>query len=166
MFDSMQKKEKTMNFDLEYIEKLVKMVSDSELTELALEEKDSAIIIRKEKEVVQAQTIVPQAIAATPVATPVASVTSSSTPSEEKAPEQKGTPITSPMVGTFYMASSPGAKPFVEVGSTVSTGQVVCIIEAMKLMNEIEAEVSGKVTQICVKDGEAVEYGQVLMYVE
>jgi len=166
MFDSMQKKEKTMNFDLEYIEKLVKMVSDSELTELTLEEKDSAIIIRKEKEVVQAQTIVPQAIAATPVATPVASVTSSSTPSEEKAPEQKGTPITSPMVGTFYMASSPGAKPFVEVGSTVSTGQVVCIIEAMKLMNEIEAEVSGKVTQICVKDGEAVEYGQVLMYVE
>ena len=78
----------------------------------------------------------------------------------------KGTPITSPMVGTFYVASSPGAKPFVEVGSTVSTGQVVCIIEAMKLMNEIEAEVSGKVTQICVKDGEAVEYGLFLMYVE
>ena len=156
-----------MNFNLEYIEKLVKMVSDSELTELALEEKDSAIIIRKEKEVVQAQTIVPQAIAAAPVAAPSAAPAPvASTVAEEKAPEQKGTPITSPMVGTFYMASSPGAKPFVEVGSTVSTGQVVCIIEAMKLMNEIEAEVSGKVTQICVKDGEAVEYGQVLMYVE
>lgn len=155
-----------MNFDLEYIEKLVKMVSDSELTELTLEEKESAIVIRKEKEVVQAQTIVPQTIAAAPVATPVAQSVSSTAPAEEKAPEQKGTPITSPMVGTFYMASSPGAKPFVEVGSTVSTGQVVCIIEAMKLMNEIEAEVSGKITQICVKDGEAVEYGQVLMYVE
>ena len=156
-----------MNFNLEYIEKLVKMVSDSELTELALEEKDSAIIIRKEKEVVQAQTIVPQAIAAAPVAaSSAAPAPVASTVAEEKAPEQKGTPITSPMVGTFYMASSPGAKPFVEVGSTVSTGQVVCIIEAMKLMNEIEAEVSGKVTQICVKDGEAVEYGQVLMYVE
>lgn len=156
-----------MNFNLEYIEKLVKMVSDSELTELALEEKDSAIIIRKEKEVVQAQTIVPQAIAAAPVAAPSAAPAPvASAVAEEKAPEQKGTPITSPMVGTFYMASSPGAKPFVEVGSTVSTGQVVCIIEAMKLMNEIEAEVSGKVTQICVKDGEAVEYGQVLMYVE
>ena len=156
-----------MNFNLEYIEKLVKMVSDSELTELALEEKDSAIIIRKEKEVVQAQTIVPQAIAAAPVAAPSAAPAPvASTVAEEKAPEQKGTPITSPMVGTFYMASSPGAKPFVEVGSTVSTGQVVCIIEAMKLMNEIEAEVSGKVTQICVKDGEPVEYGQVLMYVE
>lgn len=154
-----------MNFDLEYIEKLVKMVSDSELTELTLEEKESAIVIRKEKEVVQAQTIVPQAIAA-PVATPAAQVAPAQPAEEKKEDAPKGTPITSPMVGTFYTASSPGAKPFVEVGSTVSTGQVVCIIEAMKLMNEIEAEVSGKITQICVKDGEAVEYGQVLMYVE
>lgn len=154
-----------MNFDLEYIEKLVKMVSDSELTELTLEEKESAIVIRKEKEVVQAQTIVPQAIAA-PVAAPAAQPAPAAAQEEKKEDAPKGTPITSPMVGTFYMASSPGAKPFVEVGSTVSTGQVVCIIEAMKLMNEIEAEVSGKVTQICVKDGEAVEYGQVLMYVE
>ena len=70
------------------------------------------------------------------------------------------------MVGTFYEASSPGAAPFVSVGQTVSVGQVVCIIEAMKLMNEIEAEVSGKVTEICVKNGEPVEFGQVLMYVE
>ena len=152
-----------MNFDLEYIEQLVKMVSDSELTELTLEEKESAIVIRKEKEVVQAQTILPQAVAAPAVQAPAASAAQ-----EEKAVEEapKGKPVTSPMVGTFYMASSPGAKPFVEVGSTVSAGQVVCIIEAMKLMNEIESEVSGKVTQICVKDGEAVEYGQVLMYVE
>lgn len=164
MFRSTQKKENTMNFDLEYIEKLVKMVSDSELTELTLEEKESAIVIRKEKEVVQAQTIVPQAIAA-PVATP-APVAAPVAAEEKKADAPKGTPITSPMVGVFYAASSPGAKPFVEVGSTISAGQTVCIIEAMKLMNEIEAEVSGKVTQICVKDGEAVEYGQVLMYVE
>ena len=164
MFRSTQKKENTMNFDLEYIEKLVKMVSDSELTELTLEEKESAIVIRKEKEVVQAQTIVPQAIAApaaapAPVTTPVAT-------EEKKADAPKGTPITSPMVGVFYAASSPGAKPFVEVGSTISAGQTVCIIEAMKLMNEIEAEVSGKITQICVEDGQSVEYGQVLMYVE
>ncbi len=152
-----------MNFDLEYIEKLVKMVSESELTELTLEESESAIVIRKEKEVVQAQTFVPQAVATAPAAIPAAA----SVASEEKKEEApKGKPVTSPMVGTFYSAASPGAKPFVEVGQTVSTGQVVCIIEAMKLMNEIESEVSGKVTQICVKDGEAVEYGQVLMYVE
>lgn len=151
-----------MNFDLEYIEKLVKMVSESELTELTLEEGEEAIVVRKEKTVVQAQTVIPQPAVATPAA-----VTSAPVPVEEKKDDTpKGKPVTSPMVGTFYLASSPGAKPFVEVGATVSAGQVVCIIEAMKLMNEIESEVSGKVTQICVKDGEAVEYGQVLMYVE
>lgn len=151
-----------MNFELDYIEKLVKMVSDSDLTELTLEDNEQAIVIRKEKEIVQAQ-VMPQAMpaAVAPAPAPAAA------PAEEKKDEApKGKPITSPMVGTFYLASSPGAKPFVEVGQTVSTGQVVCIIEAMKLMNEIESEVSGKVTQICVKDGQAVEYGQVLMYVE
>lgn len=151
-----------MNFDLDYIEKLVKLVSESDLSELTLEEGEEAIVVRKEKTVVQAQTIMPQAVAAAPAAAPAPAAAAE----EKKEDAPKGTPITSPMVGTFYMASSPGAKPFVEVGSTVSTGQVVCIIEAMKLMNEIESEVSGKITQICVKDGEAVEYGQVLMYVE
>ena len=70
------------------------------------------------------------------------------------------------MVGTFYMAASPDAQPFVEVGSTVQEGEVVCIIEAMKLMNEIKSEHAGKIVQICVKNGDPVEYGQVLMYVE
>lgn len=153
-----------MNFDLEYIEQLVKMVSDSELSELTLEEGENAIVVRKEKTVVQAQTIMPQAVAAAPVAQAAPAAAAAVEETKDEAP--KGKPITSPMVGTFYLASSPGAKPFVEVGATVSTGQIVCIIEAMKLMNEIESEVSGKVTQICVKDGEAVEYGQVLMYVE
>ena len=88
-----------------------------------------------------------------------------SAPAEEKA-EVKGTPILSPMVGTFYSAPAPGAEPFVKVGDVVSKGQVVCIIEAMKLMNEIEAEVSGKITKILAEDGKPVEYGQVLMYVE
>ena len=117
-----------MNFDLEYIEKLVKMVSDSELTELTLEESESAIVIRKEKEVVQAQTFVPQTVQASVAAAPAAAPAAVE---EKKEEAPKGKPITSPMVGTFYLASSPGAKPFVEVGATVSTGQVVCIIEAM-----------------------------------
>ena len=81
-------------------------------------------------------------------------------------PAKKGTPITSPMVGTFYSAPSPDAKPFVEVGQTIAQGDVVCIVEAMKLMNEIESEISGKIVEICVKDGQPVEFGQVLMYVE
>ena len=70
------------------------------------------------------------------------------------------------MVGAFYAAPSPGSEPYVKVGDVVKAGQVVCIVEAMKLMNEIESEVSGKVVQICVEDGQSVEYGQVLMYVE
>ena len=79
---------------------------------------------------------------------------------------KKGKPLTSPMVGTFYKAPSPDAKPFVEVGQTIKEGDVVCIVEAMKLMNEIESEVSGKIVEICVTDGQPVEFGQVLMYVE
>ena len=70
------------------------------------------------------------------------------------------------MVGTFYSSPSPDAEAFVEIGSTVNKGDVVCIIEAMKLMNEIKSDFSGKVTQICVKNGDPIEYGQVLMYVE
>ena len=70
------------------------------------------------------------------------------------------------MVGTFYKSPSPDADPFVNVGSTVKPGDVVCIVEAMKMMNEIESEVSGKIVEVCVEDGQPVEFGQVLMYVE
>ena len=70
------------------------------------------------------------------------------------------------MVGTFYKSPSPDAEPFVKVGSTVKKGDIVCIVEAMKMMNEIESEISGTVTEICVEDGQPVEFGQVLLYVE
>ena len=79
---------------------------------------------------------------------------------------KKGTPIVAPMVGTFYTAPSPDAKPFVTVGQTVNKGDKDCIIEAMKLMNEIKSEEAGKIVKICVKNGDPVEFGQVLMYVE
>ena len=155
-----------MKFEIDYIEKLVSLVSNSDLTELALEDGDRAILLRKEKEVVTAQTVVTapqvvtQPVATTPAVKP-------EIPAETKSvPTETATPIVSPMVGTFYSAPSPDAKPFVQVGETVSTGQVVCIIEAMKLMNEIESEVSGKIVKILVEDGQPVEYGQVLMYVE
>ena len=152
-----------MKFDLKYLEKLAKLMDEHELTEMSLEDQEQSIVFKREKETVTAQQIAPVTQLPQIIQQPqVAKATSEQQKEEEKTKKA----IKSPMVGTFYMASSPGAKPCVEVGSTVSTGQVVCIIEAMKLMNEIEAEVSGKVTQICVKDGEAVEYGQVLMYVE
>ncbi len=151
-----------MKFDIDYIEKLVNMVSDKELTELSLEDGERAIIVRKEKEVVTTQ-VVSSMAAPAPMAAPVSAPQAPAAKVEEV---KKGTPVTSPMVGTFYKAPSPGAASFAEVGKTVNVGQVVCIIEAMKLMNEIEAEVSGKVVEICVEDGQPVEFGQVLMYVE
>lgn len=150
-----------MKFELDFIQELANVLKNSELTEITLEDGDKAIILKKE--VVTASYAAPQVIATAP-----ASASSSApeafvcTPAEVK----KGKAVTSPMVGTFYKAASPGAKPFAEVGTTVSEGQVVCIIEAMKLMNEIESEFAGKVVEICVEDGQAVEFGQVLMYVE
>ena len=73
--------------------------------------------------------------------------------------------IVAPMVGTFYTSPTPGAKPYVSVGETVNVGQVVCIVEAMKLMNEVQSEVSGRVAEVCVENGQAVEYGQELFLV-
>ena len=150
-----------MKYEIDYIEKIAKIVADNQLTEITLEDGEQAISIRKESVVttVAAAPVVSAPSVATPaVSAPVAS--------KEEKPALKGTPILSPMVGAFYAAPAPGAKPFVKVGDVVSSGQVVCIVEAMKLMNEIESEVSGKITQICVEDGQSVEYGQVLMYVE
>ena len=149
-----------MNFSIEYIEKLSKILKDNELTEISLENEDSAITIRKDV------VVAPQAVVSAPSA--VSPISTSSVQSEPpvKAEVKKGTPVTSPMVGTFYSAPSPDAKPFVEVGSSVKKGDKLCIIEAMKLMNEIEAEVSGKILEVCVQDGQPVEFGQVLMYIE
>lgn len=146
-----------MKFDIEYIEKLAKVLADNSLTEISLEDSEQAITLRKEA------IITPAAVSAAPAAAPVQ--TPAAAPVKE-AEVKKGTPITSPMVGTFYKSPSPDASSFVEVGQTISKGDVVCIVEAMKLMNEIESEVSGKITEICVSDGQPVEFGQVLMYVE
>ncbi len=153
-----------MNFEVEYIEKLAKLIDEKSLTEIILEDGEQAITIKREvsQTVVQAQA--PVVAAAAPQVAP--QTAAKEAPQETTSNAPKGTPVTSPMVGAFYAAPSPGAKPFVKVGDVVSAGQVVCIVEAMKLMNEIETEVSGKVTQICVEDGQSVEYGQVLMYIE
>jgi len=145
-------------FEKKYIQELAELLTKNELTELSLKDGDKEIIIKKDV-IVAAPTAVVSA-AAQAANAPAESFVC--TPIEVK----KGKPVTSPMVGTFYKAPSPDAKPFAEVGSSVSSGQVVCIIEAMKLMNEIESEVSGKVIEICVEDGQPVEFGQVLMYVE
>ena len=149
-----------MKFETDYIEKLAELLVNNGLSEISLEDGDQAITLRKDALVASSPVV--------PVAAPVAAVASApaaSAPADNKE-VKKGTPITSPMVGTFYKSPSPDADPFVSVGSAVKKGDVVCIVEAMKMMNEIEAEVSGKVIEICVEDGQPVEFGQVLMYVE
>ena len=148
-----------MKFELEYIEKLAKLLNDNGLNEISLDDGEQAITVRKDpSEVVT--------VAAPAVSAPVVSSAVQEIKAEEAASATKGKAVTSPMVGTFYASPSPDSEPFVEVGSEVKEGDIVCIIEAMKLMNEIKSEHSGKVTQICVKNGDPVEYGQVLMYVE
>ena len=151
-----------MKFEIDYIEKLAKIIADNELTEISLEDGEQAITIRKDLAEVVTAAVAPSA-APTPVVCQT-TVNPAVVEVEKEAP--KGTPINSPMVGTFYAAPSPDAEPFVEVGKTISAGDVVCIVEAMKLMNEIKSDVSGKITQICVKNGDPIEFGQVLMYVE
>ena len=148
-----------MKLETDYIEKLAKLLVNNGLSEISLEDGDQAITLRKDVMVASSPVVsvaAPTAAASTPAASAPADTQNA----------RKGKAITSPMVGTFYKSPSPDADPFVSVGSTVKQGDVVCIVEAMKMMNEIEAEVSGKIVEICVEDGQPVEFGQVLMYVE
>ncbi|MDD3594181.1 MAG: acetyl-CoA carboxylase biotin carboxyl carrier protein [Candidatus Gastranaerophilales bacterium] len=149
-----------MKFELDYLEKLAELVNKNNLSEITLEDGDRAIVLRREKEIVASSGfIAPAAVAV--------SAPKEETKLVEKAPEaKKGTPVTSPMVGTFYAAPSPDDEPFVKLGKIVAKDDTVCIIEAMKLMNEIKTEFSGKVVEICVENGQPVEFGQVLMYIE
>lgn len=151
-----------MDFKPEYLEKLAKIINDNGLTEISLEDGEQAITIRKDLPEVVVGASAPVASAPAVQAAPSA-VVAADTKTDV---EPQGKAITSPMVGTFYSASAPDAPSFVEIGSEVAVGDVVCIIEAMKLMNEIKSEQAGKVVKICVKNGDPVEFGQVLMYVE
>ena len=136
--------------DLRKIKSLLDLVAESGVAEFEIcEGPDRIRVINHPQTPVQVvQTTAPAPAAAEPAE-----------------PKVEGTPLTSPMVGTFYRAPSPGAKPFVEVGDTVKKGQTVCIIEAMKLLNEVEAETDGVVKEICVENGQPVEYGQNLLII-
>lgn len=152
-----------MDFKPDYIEKLAKIITENGLTEISMEDGEQAITIRKDLPEVVVGASAPVAAAPASASTVAAPAAKDDTNAES---EVQGRAITSPMVGTFYSASAPDAAPFVEIGSEVAVGDVVCIIEAMKLMNEIKSEQAGKVIKICVKNGDPVEFGQVLMYVE
>ncbi|MFY9478882.1 MAG: acetyl-CoA carboxylase biotin carboxyl carrier protein [Pseudomonadota bacterium] len=149
--------------DLRKLKTLIDLVSESNVSELEITEADGKVRIVKAgaapvamaMPLVQAQPVAAAQPAAAAAAAPVA-----------EAAAETGHVVKSPMVGTFYRASSPGAKAFAEVGDQVKEGQAVCIIEAMKIMNEIEADKAGTITKILVDNGQPVEYGQPLFVIE
>lgn len=159
-------------FKLSEIKELIKLIDESSLQELEIENEGSRLFIRKpnktESVIVSSVSAQPSyAQAAVQQAAPVVQATAPSVPAADKLPAVDSNlhTIASPMVGTFYEAPSPGAAAFVAKGSKVKEKSVVCIIEAMKLMNEIEAEIKGEIVEVLVENGQLVEYGQPLFLV-
>jgi len=148
--------------DLRKLKTLIDLVSESNVSELEITEAEGKVrIVKSGGAVVQQFVAAPaQAPVAQAPAAPVAELPAPA------AVAPSGHVVKSPMVGTFYRAASPGAKPFVEVGSQVKEGDTICIIEAMKILNEIEADKTGTVTKILGENGQAVEYGQPLFVIE
>jgi acetyl-CoA carboxylase biotin carboxyl carrier protein len=159
--------------DLAYLKKLIKIVSESNVHEIEIEEEGKKVRLTKSVNTVSQ---------AHHVAVPFEQPTPTPIPSQQAAPSAQGpepsgqpsppTPssalheIKSPIVGTFYRSPAPDAAPFVQVGSMIEPGMVLCIVEAMKLMNEIEADISGKIAKILVENGQPIEYDQTLFLVE
>jgi len=142
--------------DIRKVKKLIEMLEESSLAEIEIKEGEEAIRISRTTSATSVVTAAP--VATAPAAAPAAE------PAKAAAPA--GHAVKSPMVGTFYRSSSPGAKSFVDVGSTVSVGDTLCIIEAMKMMNEIEADKAGVIKAVLKENGEPVEFGEALFIIE
>ncbi|MGO4307313.1 MULTISPECIES: acetyl-CoA carboxylase biotin carboxyl carrier protein [unclassified Cupriavidus] len=149
--------------DLRKLKTLIDLVAESGISELEVTEGDGKVrIVKAPPQVVAAPMVMPQ-MQALPAAPAAGMAPAAVVPEAAQLPA--GHVVTSPMVGTFYRAPSPGASPFVNVGDTVKEGQTVCIIEAMKLLNEIECDKAGVIKEILVENGQAVEYGQPLFVI-
>lgn len=151
--------------DLRKLKTLIDLVSDSNVSELEITEAEGKVrIVKGGQAVYQAAPPVMMAPAAAPA---MAAAAAPAAPAAAPLPEVPvGHTVKSPMVGTFYRSASPGAKAFIEMGSQVKEGDTICIIEAMKILNEIEADKSGTIVQILAENGQAVEYGQPLFVIE
>jgi acetyl-CoA carboxylase biotin carboxyl carrier protein len=151
--------------DIRKVKKLIELLEESDVAEIEIHEGEESVRISRNSTLPAAMSMpamMPQApMAATPAAAPPAAVAA-----EESTPEIIGHAVLSPMVGTFYRSPSPGSKPFVEVGQQVSVGDTLCIIEAMKILNQIESDKSGTVKQILVENGEPVEYNEPLFIID
>jgi acetyl-CoA carboxylase biotin carboxyl carrier protein len=156
--------------DLSYLEQLIKIFETSSLTELEIDEGESRVTLsRKQEASTQAMFSMPPMGYQMPGATPAPAPAAGGAAPAAAAPAPSGAKtheVKSPIVGTFYRAPAPDADVYVEVGHTVKTGTTLCIIEAMKLMNEIESDASGKIVKILVENGHPVEYGQPLFVLE
>ncbi|MBE6888829.1 MAG: acetyl-CoA carboxylase biotin carboxyl carrier protein [Ruminococcaceae bacterium] len=160
---SVKEKETVIENTIECVEALAKIVKDNDLAKIKISTEDIDIVIEGKKCAPMTAVAMP---AMAPVAAPAAAQAAPAPAAEAASEAVSGNIVTSPIIGTFYAAPSPDKPPFVKVGDTVNAGDVVCIIESMKLMNEINCEFSGKVAEIYVNNGEAVEYGQKLMRIE
>ena len=151
--------------DIRKIKKLIELVEESGITELEVQEEEGTVRISRAAPAVAPAAIQYAAAPVAPVAAPAVAPVAAA-PAEAPAAEISGHQVRSPMVGTFYRSPSPEAKAFVEVGQTVKVGDALCIVEAMKMMNRIEADKAGVVKAILVNDGEAVEFDQPLIVIE
>ncbi|WP_019625958.1 acetyl-CoA carboxylase biotin carboxyl carrier protein [Thioalkalivibrio sp. ALJT] len=151
--------------DIRKVKKLIDLLDESGIHEIEIHEGEESVRITR---AASGAALAAPAPAPQPVAAPAAPAATVATPAAEPAPaaaEMDGHRVTAPMVGTFYRAPSPGSKPFVEVGQTVEVGETLCIIEAMKMLNPIEADQAGTVRDILVENGNPVEYGQPLFII-
>lgn len=147
--------------DIRKIKKLIELIEDSDIAEIEIHEGEESVRLSRTS---SAAPVYAPAPAAAPQA--IAAPAASAEPAAEVVEEITGHVVNSPMVGTFYRSASPGAKPFVEVGQKVSSGETLCIIEAMKILNQIESDASGTVTKVLVENGQPVEYNQPLFVIE
>lgn len=151
--------------DLRKLKTLIDLVAESDIAELEVTEGESKVRIVKSSAVPQNQVVMMQPAAAAGATLPASAPAPAAAVAAPAAAEPQGHVVKSPMVGTFYRASAPGSAPFVDVGSSVKEGDTLCIIEAMKLLNEIDADVSGVIKQILVENGQPVEFGQPLFVI-
>ena len=152
--------------DIRKVKKLIELLDESGIAEIEITEGEESVRISRYSQNVPAAPVAAAPIAVAPVAAAPAPAAADAPAPVAPEPEDEGFSITAPMVGTFYASSSPGAAPYVQVGDRVNEGDTLCIIEAMKMMNQIEADVSGVIKSIRVQNGEPVEYGQILIVID
>jgi acetyl-CoA carboxylase biotin carboxyl carrier protein len=156
--------------DIRKVKKLIELLEESGISEIEISEGEESVRISRYPNpgTVSVQTLhhAPPPAAVAPPATPAPPPTTGESAPAPAAPAARGQQVTAPMVGTFYSGPAPGAKPFVEIGSEVKPGDTLCVIEAMKMMNQIESEVAGRVVSILVENGSPVEFGQALFIIE